>query len=395
MNTRNDKPMNAGTTTQGLHITIGTTPGRGKRLLEGEIQLLKAALLYADHVLLCSPGSSLVTSLAVFGELASTANQKDQIELTRQLIPSFLHDEAEVENTLAILDMYAGTLSKRGKKQRLTKEELILEYQLRPQFQRIYRGLNESIISIAEDAGLGEIVTALESGMLEFRFLETASAGDDSEELITEYLDVIGQAVAEGVSYPLLDDLTGNLIRASIAEGKLEVPDLAVNRGKHAGLMSDLLGRLPLFDQASVQEVLDIRKELERPLVRFRAAVSKYSDTMGSAQWDKDFPLEAEKIFVTEVQPAVLEIEDAIKSNHYLFQLASRYANKHETLAIPVLAVFMAQFSSLPEIVSLAMGTAAVAAQIVDVYREWKEKQREIEKNQLFFYYRAGRLMEA
>ena len=387
--------MNAGTAEKGLHITIGTTPGRGKRLLEGEIQLLKAALLYADHVLLCSSGSSLLTSLVVFGELASTANQKDQIELTRQLIPSFQHGEGEVDNTLAMLDMYKSILSKREKKQRLAKEELLLEYRLRPQFQKIYRGLNESINSIAENAGLGEIVIALESGILEFRFLETATVGDDSEEMIKEYLDVIGHAVAEGVSYPLLDDLTGNLIRASIAEGKLEVSDLAVNRGKHAGLISDLLGRLPLFDQASVQEVLDIRKELERPLVRFRAAVSRYSDTMGSAQWDKNFPIEAGKIFVTEVQPAVLDIEDAIKSNHYLLQLASRYANKHETLAIPVLAVFMAQFSSLPEIVSLAMGTAAVAAQIVDVYREWKEKQREIEKNQLFFYYRVGKLMEA
>ena len=157
--------------------------------------------------------------------------------------------------------------------------------------------------------------------MLEFRFLETVTTTGSSEDLIKEYIDVMSQAVAQGKSYPLLDDLTGNLIRAAIAEGKLEVPDVAVKRGRNVGLMSDLFGRLPLFDQASVQEVLDIRRGLERPLVRFRSAVSTYSDTISSAQWDSAFPIEAEKVFLTEVQPAVLDIEDAIKTNRYLFEL--------------------------------------------------------------------------
>ena len=229
--------------------------------------------------------------------------------------------------------------------------------------------------------------------MLEFRFLETVTTTGSSEDLIKEYIDVMSQAVAQGKSYPLLDHLTGDLIRAAIAEGKLEVPDVAVKRERDVGLMSDLFGRLPLFDQASVQEVLDIRRGLERPLVRFRSAVSTYSDTISSAQWDSAFPIEAEKVFLTEVQPAVLDIEDAIKTNRYLFELVSRYASKPEAFTIPVLALFMAQYASFPEIVSLAMGATAVMAQAADVFREWKEKQREIEKNQLFFYYKAERLL--
>ncbi len=273
--------MKAKTNAKGLHITIGATPGGGRRLLEGEIQLLKAALLYGDHVLLCSPGSSLLTSLVVFTELAATADQRGQVELTRQLVPSFLTDEVEAHKALAFLDYYLGILSrKRGKRQ--TKDEILLQFQLRPQFQRIYQSMQKSMESFAEEAGLGEIVVALESGTLELQFLEAVSVAGDGDELIKEYLDVISTTVAEGTSYPLLDDTTGNLIRLAIGEGRLAVSDAGVKKGVHAGLMSDLLGRLPLFDRASMQEVLDIRGELERPLVRFRSAINKYSDTIGS-----------------------------------------------------------------------------------------------------------------
>ncbi len=89
----------------------------------------------------------------------------------------------------------------------------------------------------------------------------------------------------------------------------------------------------------------------------------------------------------------MLDIEDAIKTNNYLLELVGRYAKKTEVISIPVLSFFMAQYASLPEIVALGMGATAVAAQAADVFKEWKARQREIEKNQLFFYYKAGQML--
>lgn len=51
----------------------------------------------------------------------------------------------------------------------------------------------------------------------------------------------------------------------------------AVHRGRHGGLAGDLLGRLPLFEAATIIEVLDVRRALEGNLRGVRSAVSGFS----------------------------------------------------------------------------------------------------------------------
>ena len=85
-----------------------------------------------------------------------------------------------------------------------------------------------------------------------------------------------------------------------------------------------MLQRLPLFDDATVHEVIDIRRELERPLVRFRSAVMTYAESIKSASWDEDFSVEAELVFRQHIEPAVLEIEDSVRSSSSLLSMATR-----------------------------------------------------------------------
>jgi hypothetical protein len=241
---------------------------------------------------------------------------------------------------------------------------------------------------MAKAAGAVGINRAKESGLLTLHSLGETGSFDD---IVNEFLDVVANSVSNGSTYPLFDEQTSGLVRAGIEEGKITVSDKGIDRSKHSRLAAHLFERLPLFDAASVDEILDIRKELERPLVRFRAAMMKFSDDIRSAAWDKDFDSEAQKVFYREIEPAVLDIEDAVKSNGYLAALVRKVADK--PLAIPAgsaLAVVMSQLSSLPDLVSQALGVSlAVAPLVYDATREWKEKQLKAEQNHLFFYYRV------
>jgi hypothetical protein len=70
--------------TADIHITIGAAPS-GQLSLENEIRLVKPALLYADHVTLYSPTTSMLAMTAAFGELS----EDQKLEFLRQVAPTY------------------------------------------------------------------------------------------------------------------------------------------------------------------------------------------------------------------------------------------------------------------------------------------------------------------
>ncbi len=68
----------------------------------------------------------------------------------------------------------------------------------------------------------------------------------------------------------MLDEQTNELVRLALQEGKMSIGNTSARRGKQIGLVADLFNRLPIFD-IKMDELLDIRDELHKPLVRFRA----------------------------------------------------------------------------------------------------------------------------
>ncbi len=97
------------------------------------------------------------------------------------------------------------------------------------------------------------------------------------EAVTAETFGMLSDAVAGGRTHPMLDDKAGELVRLGVEAGAITVSETGRARSRHGGLASDLLRRLPLFDDASVSEVLDVRRALEAPLAKFRSEVGKYA----------------------------------------------------------------------------------------------------------------------
>jgi hypothetical protein len=135
--------------------------------------------------------------------------------------------------------------------------------------------------------------------------------------------------------------------------------------------------------------VLAIRRELEGPLRGFRVAVSGFSREIRSAAWEPDFPEEAEALFRERVEQEVARIEEAVRENGLLRELAWRTARHGATPATFGAVIGVA--SDLPTLAGAAAGGLPVlGAAGVKALLDRRDKLREIRDNQLYFYYRAG-----
>ena len=142
-----------------------------------------------------------------------------------------------------------------------------------------------------------------------------------------------------------------------------------------------MLQRLPLFEEATVAEVLDIRRELEGPLRGFRLAVSDFSRQIRSAGWEPAFSEEADALFREKVQPEIEQIEEAVRENRPLDALARRVVRHGATRT--TFGAVIGSVSDLSVLAGIAIGLGSAGVQ---AYLDQQERLREIQDKQLYFY---------
>lgn len=381
---------------QEFHITIGTTPIEGVDLSQ-DLRLVKAAILYGDKVKLCSAMSSVLHMMHGFERMKFG----QQIDLMAALLPAVVKDQHELRQMSILIDVCRKLVGKKHK----NASENKLTLQMKGALAELWERTIQQNRAFTQPEAVRGIERAISEGILELhvfkRFDDTSEliqrvvndALADREtvrELMFEYLDLITEAVQNGETYPMFDDETGRMLKAFAEVGDMVASPASIAQSKQSTLAADLLKRLPLFDEASVPEVIDIRRELDRPLIRFRSAVIGYAEKIKSASWDEDFAIEAEQVFRRDLEPAVLEVEDVVKSNASLLALATRKVADKNVLLTSLFSFVVTNFTNLPKITQLMLaagvgGTAAFA----EVFREWQEQAAGVEKNQLYFYYSA------
>jgi hypothetical protein len=370
----------------GLHITIGASvqtkeiDGQEYPTLKGDVQMVKAALLYADQVKLCSLGASMALLLK---SMASYPNKK-KLQFLMDM-PSLVPDElGDLEPVWREYKRLRKTLD-RNERARLDNR---MEQRARDLWPTVEQMFRDRLGEIDFD----DLLDALDSGLLQthsfdLKLTQFFQKGIDRA-LVLEYATVVGKTLEDRMVYPLFDKDTGEMISAGLAQGLFPLSDEATRRGKEVGLAADLFAKLPLFEDASVKEILDIRRELERPLVRFRSAMIEYSESINNAQWDQDFPSDAERVFREKVAPAILDLEEQVRENKYLRELIKSATNP-ATWLVTVASQLALRMSNL-HLSELANLSILALIQGVNAFYGWKGKALELSQNKLFFCYKAG-----
>lgn len=382
-----------------MHFTVASTAGHhspGKLDLAEDLALVKASLLYAEKVKLCSFGSSFLSAIAEYAEAPEKERAKLVVRYLPELQPSMSAGEVR------FFEAVVGLRSRKEERSvpKRTRKEIL------GMVRREGEELRRDVVDQHRAAGIEGFRAAVREGVLEVHTFGQSSvealveahlrgngdwlSGVDIADVLVEYLDLASEAVLAGTTYPLLDAPTAEFVAAVEGTGFAEVPAIAADRGRYSGLASDLLRRLPLFELASIDEVLDIRRDLRVPLLGFKQAVAGFAREIRSAAWREGFAEEAEALFREKVEPEVEKIEHAVKENSSYAELGRR-ALRHGGTGVAGGAVggFLASASSLTEVSSAAL-LGGVGGPLVRALLDKHQRLRELKDNQLFFYYAAG-----
>ena len=365
-----------------LRMTIGAAPTLDA-VARSDLRLLKTALLYADKVELCSPGTSLLLwghgMRSAFSEENRGAARGEQLALVVLLAISFLYSgtSREKEAAAARAVEHMSWLGELDPEIRALVEAFTHDLSL------LHDSLEAALSDPALQPGLGEIVQAVETGLVEVHWFTAA----EPEGVVREFTTVLSRAIAEGATHPLLDAGASELVARALGPVTGAGMSGPASRGKHVRLAARLFERLPTFDDLSVAEVLAVRRDLDSHLVRFRSSMIRFSEEITTAVWDRDFDRDAEHVILRDVEPALLELEEAIRENGLWGRLARKLVDHRTTLATGSLALVLSEWAALPSVVLRLLGVGLPAATLVyDTVSAWQEQRRDTGKHSLYFY---------
>jgi hypothetical protein len=320
----------------------------------------------------------------------------EKVVLLRRFLPEMDlgKSNAEIERFLGQMDTL---IEKQRRRRRLSKQDVTVLIYLKGKWSEI----EQIVESTMKKRGADDFMVALRSGRLEFSPFSNMAPDDIlklgmgasfpqplADQAWEEYSQTVLKAVSNKTTYPLFDDLTGDIVGQAVRKGLLRPTAGAKRRGRHGGLSGHLLERLPMFERASVTDVLDIREELSDYLDPFRMAVEDMANTIESASWETDFDEEADLVLRGTVGPTVRAIEDRVRSDQSLKEMTYRYGPFAAAGVASSMGAFWGTGSVLGGLAVLAGGFGAATFQGAATDRK---ERAEIEGERLYFYYRAGR----
>lgn len=362
--------------------------------LTQEIELLKTAILYGDRVKLFSAGSSILSG---FVELRDVP-RKQRLELVRKYGSSWLTPD-QIEKLNLIVGGSREQRRRASKRGRRALETVVDDG---------WKQLEDMVETEFETYNARGLADATSSGMVELHSFEHTdaegilrlAAGEDHlvepavDDVAFEYIEQTFEALqagagAGGGAYPLFDTFIGDFVDEAVREGLILPSTGAIGRSRHAGLAGDVLSRLPTFEEATIAEVLDIRRDLKRPLRGFRGAIADYSREIRSAAWEPGFAEEAEALFRESISPRVTELGESIEENRALAEFARRMGR--HGVSYGGLGAVIGDPSGFPSLTGLALGLGVAAMQArMDVTQKFESLQG----NQLYFYHRTGERLQ-
>jgi hypothetical protein len=294
------------------------------RSLEPAAELLKAAIIYGDEVLLHSPTALLFASVAGITDLSAG----ELVEFVRQVAPALgetgegftqqmhrLEESVGADGAQAIFQLLLDGSSEM--RELIAASDPSAGAKLdgyATKFLELRQELNRAIEEQLASAGVPSVLPAIDAGLLQLAPIE------NTDDLVAGYVEALWSVLRDARYYPLFDAGIAELVDAAVREGALNLPAGNRSKGKQAGAASGFLARLPTFPRASMDEIIDIRAELDRPLIRFRAEMVRVAHDLGVDAFDPGFDGAAEDAWTSKVSPALLELEELVEEKRLKHQ---------------------------------------------------------------------------
>lgn len=394
-----------------LQMAVVAAPDEAVSLTE-ELRLLKPALLYGDGATLISPKAAMIMGMVNLETLSII----EIMDLILYLSPVIAPEKTQ--SIATVKQEYTRLKRKKG----ITKDELLICLQIESFLRSLWsEHFQPYLEALTVQTGADKLKVAIKAGLLKVDGLKSPNRGlkfglsegseerDYSDDLMDGWLSNVLATFSEPKLYPILDSVTGKLISQGVSEGVFEIPAHGEGRQTHAHVAASIIDRLPAFDGAGIDDIVDIREELTTPLVRFRSAVAELSKVSVAPSDALAFEAQVQEIQITKILPAVLEIEERIAESSYMRELLVSPGAASGALFGGAITAALSNRDGIlgflsdvtggltgSDAVRLAGGaaTAGIAAKwAIDAAAAKSRDRREIEKHELFFVYKAGQLL--
>lgn len=377
-------------------------------------RLVKPALLYADRVTIYSPAASMMSAVA---ELGRVTDPRQQLLLTLEIVK-------EVPQLAGQLDVPDETLKQL--KAFLTVDPRLVRrigalHSARDQIDQLYDQLGgldsiwqqqmpEAIAKAKDTLGADELLVAVQAGAVKIadlgdtpafeviadslRRATGVSTGTSLDDLILGFTARIVEMLGEHRTFPLLDAQSSGLVRALETGAALTPSPHALHRGAEVASAASFMGYLPYFPDLAMDEILDLRKSLSKPLVRFRGALSKLGREFESRPIDEAFEAEVEDAWRTQVAPALAEIREALAEHGLLSEAASIALGDPRRLVVEAGGVLAAAHGEVVSLSTLMTTGLAAGLPLADIagraLRQSRDAKRDARKSAFYFLHRLG-----
>ena len=361
--------------------------------LTQEMNYVKSALLYADQVTLISPMAYLFHQ---FTDEKNSLNEKNAIKLFYKILPLIKEKDPNTYNSFYPV---LNELSKIVNGKQYNSLPYVKKIQIKSQLKSYSQDFSKLMFSFIGNENADDLDSLIRHGQVKIESFNNSIT--DVDRCVLEYYNKLKVALKS--SYPLFDEQSNDLMKAALESNIINVSPTDKRKITHAGLADNYIQRLPSFSEATIDELIDIKSELSQPLIRFRSKMISYSDSLQSMPWDNDFEKECDLLYDKEVAPALLEIEECTKDNSFIKNLGKKFFTDEgfwkSTGGLVLGIAAGGAISSFNDVISteqgmLSAGGAFVASKIAGAYNEYRKTKKDIQRKDLYFYYKAGRELD-
>lgn len=383
--------------------------------LDGAASLLKPAILYADKVTVYSPAASMFESVREFAALSDPWEQMAALRGIIQDVPRLAPELNVDDETMAHLRTFlaADPQAVRRHGRRIgARREIDEVYGHLANLRRLWDQEMPDVVERVKGAtGAGELLAAVDGRAVEVADITTATSSgaigawvrgatsdappeDRLDDLVLGFASRVLEILTQPTAFPLLDAQSSGLVRALESEAGFRSPQQVMRRGSEISAAAKFMGYMPYFPDLPMDEVLDLRRSLRKPLVRFRSATASMSQEFSSRPIDEDFGAEVEDAWRRQVEPALAEIRESLAEHGLLREVASIALGDPRRLIAEAGGVLVAAQSEIVSLSGLMVSCAAASVPTADVVgraaKKAIEARRDVRKHSFYFLHRLG-----
>lgn len=380
---------------------------------EEDLKLIKSSLLYADEIELIG-----MAEYAVFKYLPKCLSSvKDVESLVDSFVPFLKSINSEDANSIIeqLEGIKAGIMPFKTyltRKKHRTRQELLAQMKYKQTLDQFNKTLSEGLSQYTESPNANEINKLIDRGIISV--FDYGYEEFNVDALAGGYVGNLLGTIQNHAAYPLFDEASNSVISTFSKNKLLDLGHVDNEIIVHAGLASNILMTLPTLEKATIDEILDFKKDMQGPLANFRKAIYIFAENIESHPWDQDFQYDCLKIYSTEVAPKVEELnvlssETSVLKNMGRKVLADEEIRKKAAWAAGGLVTtittannMVGAMDALQNLIlsasAIVIAPNAVSALLKTLNlrsvakQEVKKQENEMKKNTMYYYYLASRL---